>query len=133
MKNSKISDKEIVVCNEDYAVIVFDDLNYDMLQRSIVESAKDDPEKGIKKGDKREVWKSIPCYSSNAQSAIKKYLEYSLKKSIHIEPDFISAVNKMEEIYSATEKTFNFESTIEYKKFKEDQADAIAKLRKSRD
>src|SRR5574343_956595 len=130
MKNLAISEKEVLVHNDEYAVIIFDDLNYDMLRRTQVDAAKDDVEKGIKKGDKKEVWKSIPCYSSNAQSAIKKFFDYSLKNAVSNSEDFVEAVGKMESLYSKIETQFNIENTVEYKRFKEEQADAIARLRK---
>lgn len=133
MKNSEISEKEILVHNDNYAVIIFDDLNYDMLQKSTVEYNKDDPEKGISKGDTRVVWKSIPCYSPNAQLAIKKFFEYSLKKELTQSKDFIEAVSRLETLYSKIEKQFDITKTPEYLRFKGEQEDAANRLRKSRD
>lgn len=128
MIDLNISDKEIIYANENFAIIIFDSMNYELLEKRIVECSKDVPEENLKKGDTREVWKSIPCYTSSINIAIKNLFEYSIKKNSEISKDFKETVTQLETLYNKIEKNFNFYNTIEYKKYQSEQDNANRKL-----
>lgn len=132
MKNLDISDKEIVWNNDTYAIIIADDLNYDILEKKTSTSDKDDPNKNIKIGDIKTIWRSIPCYSSNLTYVVKNLISKLAKKDLK-DNSLEDVLNNVEKLYSDIYSKFNVKESIEYTTLKAEYIELLRKVKPNKE
>lgn len=130
MKNLDITDKEIIWHSDLYAIIVFDDMNYDILEKKVSEETKDVPEKGIKKGDTKITWRSLPSYHSELSGVIKSLLNIMVRDGLRDTITLSNALDILETTYAKIKSEMNFSNTIEYRKMKSEMLELQSKFAK---
>jgi len=132
MKNLDITDKEIVWNNDTYAIIIADDLNYDILEKKTSVSDKDDPNKNIKIGDVKTTWRSIPCYSSTLIYVVKNLISKLAKKDLK-DNSLENVLNNVEKLYSDIYSKFNVKESIEYTTLKAEYIELLRKVKPNKE
>ena len=132
MIDLSITEKEIVWKNEKYAIVIFDDMNYDILEKSIGKYAKEIPEENIKVGDTKITWKSVPHYTSDIRYVIQKLINLNIRESIK-EQTLLDALIQAEKMYNRIKSEMNIQDTIEYRRLKTEYTQLLSKKKTSKE